>query len=472
MDTNENYEMEIDLLKLFGVIKKVWHYCVAIVLLFMIVAFGVTKIFIPKSYEADAKIIVVSKNDNAANPSISYTDLQLNQKLVATYTQIIMSERISDMVIQNLGNKLTTRNYNSMVKVTAQQNTEIMKITVNSQDPVFSSELANEIVNVFLSEINNIMPVENVSILNSAKVPMDPVGPSALMNTAIGGVLGIMMSGLLCMYVLFTDRKVKEVDDLKGVLDYPVIGSIPFVSSEEIDDVTQVDRNLITLYDTNAVASEAYRSLRTNITLRNFDNDLKVINVVSSSQAEGKSSAILNLAIVFGQIGKKVLIIDLDLRAPTLHRKLRIKNNFGITDLINKQAPIADCILDYNENIDVITAGTKIPFASEFLQSASLSKFIESAKEKYDFVLLDSPPAGIVTDGTIVSKIADGTILVVGSNMTEKKDLQQLDYLLKQFEINIIGIVMTKMPLGKKYGYYYTYAEDNQKSKRGKRAKA
>ncbi len=460
MNTNENFEMELDLIKLFGIIKKIWHYCVLLVLICMTLAFGITKFFIPKTYQAEAKVIVVSKNEGSANAQLSYTDLQLSQKLVATYTQIIMSERISDIVIERMGDVLTTKDYNSMVRVTAQQNTEIMKISVISKDPVFSSELANQVIDVFLTEINHIMPVENVSILNSAKVPTINIGPRVLLNTAVGAVLGILMSGLLCMFVLLTDRKIKDTDDIKGIINAPLIGAIPYIDAEEDDDTgPNVDRSLVTIYDSNSVVSEAYRSLRTNITLRNFDNDIKVINVVSSSQAEGKSSAILNLAVVFGQIGKKVLIIDLDLRAPTIHRKLKIKNGFGITDLINKQAVLKDCILDYNENIDVITAGTKIPFASEFLQSVSLKKFIDEAKERYDFVLLDSPPAGLVTDGTIVSKIADGTIIVVASNSSEKKDLQTLDELLRQFDINILGVVMTRMPMSKKYGYYYTYSD-------------
>ena len=212
---------------------------------------------------------------------------------------------------------------------------------------------------------------------------------------------------------------------------------------------------LITLTDPNAPASEAYRALRTNIMMRNFDREMQVINVISCTKEEGKSTCVLNLAVVYAQLQKKVLVIDLDLRLPSIHKKLKIKNRKGITDLISKQVSFEEAVQTPIDNIDVITAGTKTPFASEFLQSHALQQFIKSKRSSYDLILLDCAPIGLVTDGMIVSKMCDGTVFVVSSNVNERKDLVRAKEELEQMEVNVIGLVMTQMPTENRYYRYY-----------------
>ena len=126
----------------------------------------------------------------------------------------------------------------------------------------------------------------------------------------------------------------------------------------------RVGDELITLIDPDAPASEAYRTLRTNILMRNFDRDMKVINIISTTAQEGKTTRVLNLAMVYAQLQKKVLVIDLDLRMPTIHKKLKLKNKKGISDIIGHQAEFEEVVLQPYENVDVITAGTKPPSGS------------------------------------------------------------------------------------------------------------
>ena len=228
-----------------------------------------------------------------------------------------------------------------------------------------------------------------------------------------------------------------------------------------------INRDIITLIDPEDPASEAYRSLRTNILMRQFDKDMQVINVISTSASEGKSTTILNLGVVFSQLGKKTLVIDLDLRLPTVHKKMKVKNKMGVTDVVTRNARFSDSLIQYAENLDLITSGTKIPYAAEFLQSEILQEFISGLREIYDVILIDCPPVGLVTDGIIVSNYCDGTLLVIASGQDERKELLRVKEQLEQTKTNIIGIVMTKMPVSKKYyNYSYRYSESNKKARK------
>ncbi|MSA70584.1 CpsD/CapB family tyrosine-protein kinase [Holdemania massiliensis] len=227
----------------------------------------------------------------------------------------------------------------------------------------------------------------------------------------------------------------------------------------------RIGDELITLTDPDAPAAEAYRTLRTNILMRNFDKDMKVINIISTTAQEGKSTCVLNLAMVYAQLQKKVLVIDLDLRMPTIHKKLKLKNKKGISDIIGHQAEFDEVVLQPYENVDVITAGTKIPFASEFIQSKALKEFIDNKRREYDLVLLDCPPVGLVTDGVVAASYCDGTILVCASNRNDRKELLRVKDQLEQTQINVVGIVMTMMPVQRKYysSYGYRYSESQKR---------
>ena len=239
--------------------------------------------------------------------------------------------------------------------------------------------------------------------------------------------------------------------------------------------------NLITLIEPDSVVSEAFRILRTNISLQDFDSKLRVINVISSSAQESKSTTVLNLGYVFSQLGKKVLVMDLDLRLPSIHKKLRLKNKNGVTDVIANTIDFDAAVIHYTDNLDVLLSGTKNPYASEFIQSKAFSNLLDSLKERYDLIIIDCPPVGLVTDGIITSTLCDGTIMCIASGMNDKKDLEKTRDLIQQFNVNILGIVMTRMPVAKKYyskygynkygyGYGYGYGSSDSK-KKGKKKK-
>ena len=227
----------IDLLKLFEIVMKNIVWFIIVIILCGTVAYAGTTLLIDKTYSATATVIIVQNNNSNASQAVTYNDVQLSQKLVSTYTQILQSEAIGDSVVANLDlydkYKIDTEKLNKMVEVKAASNTEVMNITATTKDPKLSADIANEMVSVFKKKIFDIMSVENVTVLNSAKIPTKPSGPSTLKNTAMGMMIGAVLCGIYAVIVLLTDTKVKTEEDVKKIFDYPVIGVIPEFKVEE-----------------------------------------------------------------------------------------------------------------------------------------------------------------------------------------------------------------------------------------------
>lgn len=227
----------IDLLKLFEIVMKNIVWFIIVIILCGTVAYAGTTLLIDKTYSATATVIIVQNNNSNASQAVTYNDVQLSQKLVSTYTQILKSEAIGDSVVANLDlydkYEINSAKLNSLVEVKAANNTEVMNITATTKDPKLSADIANEMVSVFQKKIYDIMSVENVTVLNSAKVPTKPSGPSVLKNTAIGMMIGAVLCGIYAVIVLLTDTKVKTEEDVKKIFDYPVIGVIPEFKVEE-----------------------------------------------------------------------------------------------------------------------------------------------------------------------------------------------------------------------------------------------
>lgn len=241
-----DYEDEIDLTQIFEIIKDKLILFILICMVCCTIALCVTKFLMKKEYTATAKLIVVQKSDSvSAQQNYTYSDLQLAQKLAATYSQIIMSEAISDPVITNLDlydkYGIDSEKYGNIVKVSSANNTEVMNIEVTTNDPQLSAEIANEVVDVFEEKIYDIMQIENVTTLTDAKVPEKKSGPSTLKNTAIGGVIGLLICAAIVVLQLFTDTKVKTEEEVKKIFDYPIIGSIPDFEIKDTEADEDVD---------------------------------------------------------------------------------------------------------------------------------------------------------------------------------------------------------------------------------------
>lgn len=223
----ENTEYEIDLREIFGMLRKRWLMIASITLSAAILA-GVLSFFVLKpQYEASTTMMVSYKQDQ--DMLMNFNELQMSQKLATTYSQIIKSERIADAVIEKLELDLSAEELNKKISVSQVESTEILKITVKDSDAELAALIANTEADIFKQQINEMMKVDNVSTIDVAKVPENPVAPNKVMNIAIATVLGMMVSVGLVFVLEFLDRTYKTPTDIERHLGLPILGAIPDV---------------------------------------------------------------------------------------------------------------------------------------------------------------------------------------------------------------------------------------------------
>ena len=229
--------------------------------------------------------------------------------------------------------------------------------------------------------------------------------------------------------------------------------------------------NLVTLTDSKSVAAEAYRTLRTNIQFSSYDQEVRVITVTSSRPAEGKSTVACNMAITFAENGKKVLLVDTDLRRPTVHKKFKLPNSLGIVNVIMNMEML-DEVVHHNviEGLDIITSGVIPPNPSELLGSRKFQRFVDEMRDQYDTIILDSPPLLAVTDAQVLTTLSDGTVVVAQHGVTKKDEISQAKDLLEKVKGNILGVVLSQIP-PEDNGYYYYYSYEDKKTAAAKNAR-
>lgn len=210
-----------------------------------------------------------------------------------------------------------------------------------------------------------------------------------------------------------------------------------------------------------SITAESYRTLRTNIQYSSFDKEIRTIVVTSSEPGEGKSTVAGNLALSFAQADKSTILIDCDLRKPSLHKKFRISNMVGLSDILIGRKSIEESVNTYSKKMHIITSGKIPPNPSEMLGSKAMQKLMNELGNIYDVIILDSAPLQAVTDAQVLSTKADGTILVVRAEKTKRDSVNGAKELLEKVNANILGVVLNAIE-DKKGKYYYYYGNDER----------
>lgn len=283
-----------------------------------------------------------------------------------------------------------------------------------------------------------------VEIIETAMPDVKPVRPKKTLNIVLGVVIGLVVGIGLAFFIEYLDTSVKTIDDVERLLQAPVLGVIP--------------QNVGYLIEEGAESphAEAYRVLRTNLLFARKDDKLNSVAVVSAGAGEGKSTTVVNLATVFAQSGERVIIVDSDLRRPTLHKIMRVTNNLGLTNYLLKQNTLDEVIQTTALDKLHFLASGKLPSSSlGILSSSQMKDLIGDLKQRYDYVFFDSPPIMGVSDASILASEVDVTIQVIQYRRYPQPMNVRAKQLIEKVGGNLIGIVLNNINMSQDESYYY-----------------
>ena len=481
---------EINLGEMFAYFKAKLH----ILLIIFALIFGLGSFYVffmqkPK-YEATATVIVSSDKSNTNLPS----EVATNKNLIDTYTQVVKSHRVLDKVKSDMNTELSYSDMLGMIEVSAIKGTEIISIATTDRDAEFATKMTNKIADHFVKEIAKIYNDRNINVLDSAVTPTEPANIKVVRQEIIAFAAGIIVSVSILFLVFYFDRSVKTSEQVESQLHLPVIGKIHMIDAEkerlkrrqralalkakkeakEDDSVENAENaeneeeaseedlssELILKNNPKSIISEDFRTVRTSLDFSLVGKNNNSLVLTSTVPNEGKSFVSANLAIAFANTGKKVLLVDADMRLGRQHEIFELSNQAGLSNLLVETA--GDRLRKYVqkteiENLSVVTRGVTPPNPAELIDSKQMEKFIATVKSKYDYVIIDSAPVYNLADSLIISKKADRTMIVCRANKTNIDHVKDGLKSLQAIDANIAGVILNQIPLEKRTGYYNQY---------------
>ena len=452
---------EIDLKDFLSYLKKF----IPAIIITTILAIGAAFIYDTQIktplYSTYTKVLLMQ--DNASNnSSATLNDVSANQKLATTYSEFVKSRLVLQQVIDKLNLDYSADDLAKNVNVTNVTDTQVLKITVTDPSAENAQKIADTTTTVFSKEITDITGIDNVKPYEVAQLPTQPSNDTLKRDLAIAAIIAVFGVLAVAFVIFYFDDNVKYSEDLEKKIGLPIAGKI-IKSNIKARKGHEVDELMVQKYPKSAV-SESIKALRTNLQFSSVDSGFKTILLTSSVASEGKSFVSANLAISFAQSGKKVLIIDCDLRKGRLHRVFRLPNTLGLSNLL------ADDITKYGKyiqrtgisNLYMITRGAYPPNPSELLGSKKNRVLIEKLKTKFDIIIFDGAPCNGVTDSVIMSTIVDEVLIVTKDSNTAKSALESTKEMLQKVNAPIAGVVMNSV--SKKDAKYYSYYGDGTRS--------
>lgn len=454
---------EIDLQRLFGaLLNKSWLIGIVAVA-GAVAAFLFTLFFVTPTYKSSAMFYVNNTDISVGGSklSLSAADISASRGLVDTYIVILNTRETMLDVIDYAGLDLSYEQIKGMVSAASVNETEVFRVTVTNADPYQAERIANAIAYILPKRISTIIDGSAAKIVDTAVAASSPSSPSYTSNTLKGFLAGLVLSCAVVVLMELLDITIRTEDDITQTCTHPVLAAVPDMGVQtkggsyygygrrpvEKGNARNPKRNELVGGNISFAAAEAYKLLRTKLLFSFADEqNCRVIGVSSALTGEGKSLSAVNLAYSMSQLGMRVLLIDCDMRRPSLAEKLPIQKTPGLSDYLSGQSPaetlIQLCGMEEDQAaFHAIAPGRTPPNPMELLSSQRMEKMVAALRKNYDYIILDLPPVGEVGDALAASKLTDGMLLVVRQNLCDRVALNTTIRQLEFVDAKILGVV-------------------------------
>jgi succinoglycan biosynthesis transport protein ExoP len=313
---------------------------------------------------------------------------------------------------------------------------------------------SNVLIRLKETELMSRMNSNNMRVVDAATEPLRALKPRIVLTILAGLIGGMMVSLALAFFVSYLDDSIKSQDDVETYLRLPFLGYIPNIKTNSV-----VERDLQAHLHPQSNAAEGFRTIRATIALTHKPEKFRILSVTSTIPSEGKSLVASNMAIVHAQTGLKTLLVDADLRRPSVHKAYQLHSPIGLSAFLSKETENLDDLIHKTEvpNLDVVCCGAVPATPSELIGSPKMMEFLDSMRKRYDRVVLDCPPISAVSDPLIISAMSDGVVYVTKFNKIRREHGRRSVQRIQDAGIHILGVVVNDIDFEGRDSYYYSY---------------
>ena len=409
-------------------------------------------------YEAKTRLYVSTTAGGSA--SDVYQGTLTSQQRVISYTELLMGQNLAQRTVDKLGLDIPATKLREHVDATAKTDTVLIDLSVKDISPVRARDLADTMSDEFVAMVRELetpedgtAPSARVIVEQHASIPDGPVSPKKTRNLSIGVVLGLLLGVGVAVLRDLLNNTVKDRQTVESIAGVGLVGSIPLDKDRRKEPAIRFDTE-------NSPIAEAFRKIRTNLQFLAVDNPPHVILVTSPAPNEGKSTTSLNIALALAQNGHTVVLVDGDLRRPTLAKYLNLVESVGLSTVLAGRAPLLDSLQESRfHGVTVLTSGPLPPNPSELLGTLAAKRVLSELRSLFDYVIVDSCPLLAVTDAAILAADVDGVLLVARYGETKRDQLAHAVKNLEDVGASPLGAILTMTPTRGSTSYNYGYGD-------------
>jgi capsular exopolysaccharide synthesis family protein len=409
---------------------------------------------LPTMYRATSSVFVSSPRGDTTNELVQ--GFTFTEKLVQSFAQLAITPAVLQPVIDSLGLETTPAALAKNVSASTPLNTVIVEVTVINRSPEQSALIANAVTRSLATIGQDLAPEGpdgdpsvTLETVSTAQAPLSPFSPNLMLLLATGALFGLTIGAVFAVLRDMFDTRVRDEKDLARVSDAPLLGKIGRKGRR--DPAGIVMRTM-----PRSAVAESYRRIQTNLEFIDVDHRPRTIVVTSSVTGDGKTTTAVNLALALAERSSRVLLIDADLRRPSVAEVCGVEADVGLTTVLVGAITAEDAIVPCGPSLSVLSAGAVPPNPGQLLSSQAMRSLLATLADRYEYIVIDSPPLLATTDALGLSHIADGAIVVARYRVTRRNQLKDTIDSLANVNATVLGIVLNQVKERGRPEYYGT----------------